>query len=103
MQRLTPTLTSSLNRTTFGRCRAVSQACGARATGYWLLDVSLNKTFTIHEHFKAQLRGEAYNVPNHVNLDQYPGFTPSQPGSSQITYTNGPSPRTIQLAVKLMF
>ena len=80
-----------------------SRFASLRGPGYWLLDVSLNKTFTIHEHFQAQLRGEAYNIPNHVNLNQYPGFTPSQPGSSQITSTNGPSPRTIQLALKVMF
>jgi hypothetical protein len=84
--------------------RTLSTAFGCiRGPGYYLLDTNLSKTFTLRENVKAQLRGEAFNSDNHVNLGQWPGWSPSTPGSSQITNTNGYCPRTVQLALKLMF
>ena len=73
------------------------------------LDMGISRTFAIGEKKTLQLRGEAFNLPNHLN--------PSTPvatlnsGSfgkiqSDISGTSGLSagdPRIIQIALKLIF
>jgi hypothetical protein len=71
-----------------------------RSPGNISVDLSLFKNFTLHEAWKIQFRGEAYNSLNHPNL-----------GSPTVSLNNlnfgrvlvGGSPRVIQLALKLIF
>src|SRR5262249_58266146 len=44
-------------------------------------DLSLSKSFSITERFKAQFRAEAFNVPNRVNLAN-PNVCVDCPGSA---------------------
>jgi len=39
-----------------------------RGPGIWGLDMSLSKTFPIHEHVSAEFRAEGFNLLNHHNL-----------------------------------
>lgn len=68
--------------------------------GFARWDVSLFKTFTFHERFRFQLRGDAFNVLNHTNPQSVStSFTSSLFG--QITGYR--DPRIIQIAGKLYF
>jgi hypothetical protein len=80
-----------------------------RGPGTFTLDMSLSRIFKITERQQIEIRGEAFNVPNHFR----PGSTPS--GSSlamlQAT-TNGSNfgqiqiaadPRIMQFAIKYQF
>lgn len=72
-----------------------------RAPGYHNIDFSLFKNFQITEHFKAELRGEAFNSLNQV-VFAAPNTNLS---SGQIGVISGQSntPRDIQIALKLLF
>src|ERR1043166_5440382 len=39
-----------------------------RTPGVWKASLGIYKNFSLTEHFKLQLRGEAYNLFNHSNL-----------------------------------
>ena len=85
--------------------------------GFRHLDFSLFKNFTMTERFKLQFRSEFFNITNTpsyfiannqnsdatTNLVPLQGQTPS-PAFGQIVRTNpNYTPRTIQLALKLLF
>jgi hypothetical protein len=91
-----------------------------KGPGVFQLDLAVSRNFPIHERMMFQVRGEAFNLPNHLN-PYTPGGVPatsfggvatlSAPNFGQITNdisaTNGgliPGDyRVIQLAMKLMF
>ena len=85
--------------------RAISQF---RNPGAIIVDLSVFKTFTLAEKLKLQLRGEAFNAPNHVNLG-----TPNTSFGAGPTGTNNNDafgritgsrdPRLMQLGLKLIF
>jgi hypothetical protein len=72
-----------------------------RGPGYGRWDLSLFKNFQLTERFKLQMRGEAFNLPNHP--------MPSGIGSTNNTsslfgkITSFRDPRILQLAAKLYF
>ncbi|MBS1809750.1 MAG: carboxypeptidase regulatory-like domain-containing protein [Acidobacteria bacterium] len=91
---------------TFGNTpRAISQF---RNPGAMIMDLSVFKTFKITEGFRVQLRGEAFNAPNHVNLG-FPNtsFSPGAAGTNVSAafgrITTSRDPRQMQLGLKLIF
>lgn len=68
--------------------------------GFFGIDVNLSRNFRIHERYTFVVRGEAFNVTNHVNfLD--PVSTLSSSSFGQIQSAN--DPRILQLAMKFLF
>jgi hypothetical protein len=80
-----------------------------RGPGLFQLDVALSRTIPISEKRSIQLRGEAFNLPNHLN----PGIPVAATNSaafgriqSDVSGTSGLSPgnqRIIQMALKYVF
>ena len=71
-----------------------------RGPGYTSANMSLYKTFPIHEGFSAQLRAEAFNVFNH------PNFNSVDYGLGDTTYgqvTGAGDPRILEFAIKINF
>jgi hypothetical protein len=72
------------------------------------LDLSLVKNLRVAEHVRLQLKGEAFNVLNHVNLGFVSGsFSPGADGknisSTFGTITSARDPRSIQIGAKISF
>ena len=65
------------------------------------LDMSLSRTFTIHESQKVQFRWEAFNVPNEVILSGIGGSSLTSSTFGQ--FTSAGSPRIQQVALKYLF
>ena len=64
------------------------------------LDISLGKNFIIKEGHRLELRGEFYNLPNHVNMNNpNTNFSSSSFG----TITSATAARQIQLALRYAF
>jgi hypothetical protein len=80
-----------------------SKSSGVRGDGINIADLSVFKTFVLHEGWKLQLRGEAEGVMNHPNFD-VPNMTPSNTlfGVISTTATNQEE-RRIFAGLKLMF
>ena len=85
-----------------------------RGPNHWWLDLGVDKNFKLTERVGLQLRGEAFNLPNHANL--WVLGSSADVGSSQIvqakkggiagvlsTATNTHEHRNMQLAIKLNF
>ncbi len=91
---------------TFGNTpRAISQF---RNPGAIIIDLSVFKTFTITERVKLQLRGEAFNAPNHVNLGTPNGSFGAGPTGANNNdafgrITSSRDPRLMQVGLKLIF
>ena len=74
------------------------------------INVALSRTFTVWEKRTIQIRAEAFNLPNHVNLAN-PTNSLSSNTFGQITgdisgnngLSNSGDPRIIQLAMKFVF
>jgi Carboxypeptidase regulatory-like domain/TonB dependent receptor len=73
-----------------------------RAPGYRDIDIGIYRNFQIKEAMKLQLRGEATNAFNFVNLG-IPTATLSSPIDGTITSAIANSNRQIQLGVRLTF
>jgi Carboxypeptidase regulatory-like domain/TonB dependent receptor-like, beta-barrel len=69
--------------------------------GFWNLDLSLGKVFTIREALNLQFRAEIFNALNHPN-DGSPGTTLGTASFGRITSTFG-DPRVMQFGLKLVF
>jgi len=82
------------------------------------VDVALVKRFTAPEHFKVEVRGDAYNIFNRRQLTGLPvstlgsglGFEPtsnfvllSNTQFNDIRNTIGGNPRTFQIALRVLF
>ena len=79
-----------------------------RNPGVVNVDLSLVKNMIIHEKVRLQFRAESFNVMNHVNLGLVSGgFSPGANGlnasGSFGTITSARDPRSLQLALKLIF
>lgn len=72
-----------------------------RGDGQDLWNVALLKDFPIHDNLRLQLRGEAYNALNHVNLND-PNTSPTSGAFGVVSGQNGNS-RTVQVALRLLF
>jgi hypothetical protein len=72
-----------------------------RGDGQDLWNVALLKDFPIYKTLRLQLRGEAYNALNHVNFTD-PNVTPTSGAFGTVSGQNG-SPRTMQIALRLLF
>lgn len=71
-----------------------------RGPGYTSLNVSLYKTFPIHDRLNVQFRAEAFNVLNHPNFNNVDtGFGDGSYG--QLTGTG--DPRIMEFALKMSF
>ena len=71
-----------------------------RGPGFFGIDTSVTRKFQIRERQTLEVRGEAFNVVNHVNpLDPVTTLTSSTFG--QIQAAN--DPRILQLAMKYVF
>jgi hypothetical protein len=68
--------------------------------GYVQFDMALSRTFSLAEKKSLQLRGEAFNLPNHENLNN-PVATLNSGSFGKVQ--SGNPPRIIQLALKLVF
>ena len=64
------------------------------------IDLGLTRTFRVRENHSIELRGEAFNVPNHVNLNN-PTTTLSNTLFGKITTVG--DPRILQFALKYAF
>jgi hypothetical protein len=64
-------------------------------------DVSVIRSFPIHESLQMQFRAEFFNVLNHTNFGD-PQQTQTNSAFGRITSTNG-DPRIGQLSLKLLF
>ena len=85
-----------------------------KGPGVFQLDMAVTRTFTIHENKTLQFRVEAFNLPNHVNLN-VPGTTAGAVTTnssnfgqivSDISGTQGLTagdPRVLQMALKFVF
>lgn len=75
---------------------------GVRMRGNRQADISLNKSFTLTERLRLQIRGEAYNL---TNTPQYGGADTSlgDGGFGRVTGTTNIGPRNIQLGARLDF
>jgi hypothetical protein len=71
-----------------------------RGPGFAQVDLSLAKTFSITERFKAKLRADAFNAFNRVNLNN-PVTDLSNANFGKSTGTN--TPRLIQLGLRVSF
>jgi hypothetical protein len=72
-----------------------------KGPGTFTMDVGVSRTFTLMEGKTLQLRGEAFNLPNWVNLG-----SPVATLNSNTTFgtiITSRDPRIIQLAMKIMF
>jgi hypothetical protein len=68
--------------------------------GFFGIDTSVTRRFHIHERHTFEVRGEAFNVLNHVNpLDPVTTLTSSTFGKIQAAS----DPRILQLALKYVF
>lgn len=79
-----------------------------RGPGTVNLDLSLMKSFHIWERFSVQLRGEAFNIANHVNLGMpntsFSAGANGQNASSTFgTINSASAARIIQLGAKVVF
>ncbi|HEY8551747.1 MAG TPA: TonB-dependent receptor [Vicinamibacterales bacterium] len=72
-----------------------------RGPGYVVLDLGLMKNLALGSRMRLQLRVEAYNALNTVNLNN-PNTTPTSSAFGTITSQN-PFPRQFQLAARLSF
>lgn len=72
-----------------------------RGDGQDLWNVAVLKDFPIYDRLRLQLRGEAYNALNHVNLDD-PNTSPTSGAFGQVSGQDG-NPRTAQVALRLLF
>jgi Carboxypeptidase regulatory-like domain/TonB dependent receptor/TonB-dependent Receptor Plug Domain len=70
--------------------------------GLTTVDFSLFKNFSFRERFKAQLRGEFFNVLNHPNFAA-PNFLNDANTGSGIIGSTSTAPRQIQLGLKLVW
>jgi Carboxypeptidase regulatory-like domain len=80
-----------------------------RYPGLYLWDMGLSKTFSLTERFKLQLRGEFFNIFNHVNFDEA-GATGNlaklSAGGTKGNFgalTTALDPRIGQVALKVIF
>jgi hypothetical protein len=72
------------------------------------VDLSVIKNFHIWERFSIQLRGEAFNLANHVNLGMpnttfVPGANGLNSSSTFGTITTASPGRIVQLGAKVNF
>jgi hypothetical protein len=77
-----------------------------RFPGTYNWDMGISKTFAITEGFKVQLRGEYFNIFNHVNFlgDETTVNNMSNVGNGNFaTLRTAMDPRIGQIALKLIF
>jgi hypothetical protein len=74
---------------------------GLRSDGLKELDLTLSKTFAIHERLKLQFRAECFNLTNTVQFSP-PATALGAAGFGAVSSQNN-QPRIVQLALKLLF
>jgi hypothetical protein len=74
---------------------------GVRGPGIVQVNMSVSKSFPIHERLNLVLRGDAFNALNHANYTD-PNLTVTSGGFGQITNINGYA-REVQVSAKLRF
>jgi len=88
-----------------------------RSPGFTDISVSLSRTFAITERIKFDVRGDAFNLPNHfragcnsgancsgVNISGFGGFVGTSFGTPTFgRITSAMDPRIIQLSAKIIF
>jgi hypothetical protein len=73
-----------------------------RGPGFFNLDVSISKTFTLHENHRMQFRAEAFNALNKVNFNAPNSLSLANPSTfGQITSAS--DPRIMQFALRYEF
>jgi hypothetical protein len=77
-----------------------SPRSGLRGAPLITTDATLEKTFSITERWRLDLRGEFYNLFNHANFN-IPGFTFGAPDFGVVSSAR--PGRTVQLALRLSF
>ncbi|HJT86208.1 MAG TPA: hypothetical protein VJ732_00085, partial [Bryobacteraceae bacterium] len=83
-----------------------------KGPGVVQLDMALSRTFRIRERQAVQIRGEAFNLPNHLNpsnpvaslnAGNFGKITSDISGTNGLTGATPGDPRIVQLALKFMF
>jgi hypothetical protein len=74
-----------------------------RGPGFFNLDFSLFRSFSLTERIKFQIRGEALNALNHPNFSNPGGDISSAATFGYITSTTGTGERNIRLSARLSF
>lgn len=72
-----------------------------RAPGQFTFDLSITKFLNFNDRYRLQARTEIFNLFNRINFG-IPVRILESPGFGRSTYTTTP-PRTVQIAVKLLF
>jgi hypothetical protein len=73
-----------------------------RGPGFFNLDLSISKTFTLHENHRMQFRAEAFNALNKVNFNAPNSLSLANPSTfGQITSAG--DPRIMQFALRYEF
>jgi hypothetical protein len=73
-----------------------------RRDNYRNVNLSMARNFAINERWKAQLRGEFINALNQVVFGT-PGRDVTTPSTFGVITTQGNTPRTVQLVLRLTF
>src|SRR5262249_20385287 len=71
-----------------------------KGPGTLQIDMSVSRTFRLRENKSIQVRGEAFNLPNHANFN--PAVSTMNSGAFG-KIQSSLDPRIIQLALKLVF
>jgi len=71
-----------------------------RAPGFWLLDLSLARNFSLPRSVRLQVRADMFNALNHVN---YTGVVTNIEARNFGQLTGSTGPRVVQLNARLSF
>jgi hypothetical protein len=80
--------------------RGYANATPFRGPGFWNLDLSMGKSFSVRENTTLQLKGDMLNVLNHTN---YSGIATNLSGNNFGEATPADSSRAIQIQLRLAF
>jgi hypothetical protein len=74
-----------------------------RGPNDWNYDLSLFKNFRFHDHYKIEVRGEAYNLTNSTHFASPITYMNSVNFGQQISSINGAFGRQVNLGFRLLF
>jgi hypothetical protein len=74
-----------------------------RGPGYKTYDMSLFKSFRFMEHYKIEVRGEAYNLTNSPHFENPVALIESPNFGQVVSTANGAAGRQVNLALRLLF
>jgi hypothetical protein len=85
---------------TFNLQRGIRDNVFAPGLSNW--NLALIKAFPVYRETGFEFRAEAYNFPNHPNLNG-PNYTPTSPQFGEVTSKNSSNARTLQVGLRYHF